>query len=757
MSFERYLQNEIPLQAAADFFIKLKYAENAVAPQVVDQMPDPSMSEQMPEPVARIADLARAKLELSTMYQVYSESLRDPTNTAMGEHFKEHAKDQLEHADYLVRRAAVIHGPVEMGPIQPPPPSTDLHEILSTIMEAERAILGQTQELHQLVGENPMKYELEAMMVLTQHHFDDMMQHVPEEPVAEEEAPAPMPVKTAELHDEDKIKRGPGMLGVPTGALAGAAAGNAAGKHLLHRFVDSGAYDKAEDASEKHFSAAVEKAKERFEEVKAQKRLGQPAVSGDVDDARKAYRKVVDGLSHDHMGRLGGKLSLRRHVPVLAGAVAGGLGARHLMKKYWDHGVAKDKMRKAAADLGLSHREVGYRAFEPEQVGELLGQAAGAVAGAGAGVYVSHKANLGPASSTALTVGFGAAAAREGGRIMRKGGPIFKSAAETVDPDTMSYLQQEQDAMQAQEEAEQGYFRERFQAAAAQLQQAQEQMQAQQAQIEQLQGQVQEHEQNSQQVMQQAQQTNQMATQTAQQAHAVASQAVQQNQVQSQELIQQMQLSANMRSAIDQMKQQVMEVAMQPSPPATTMQQAFDMTAPQMQDPSMPGGDPNAPQDPNAAAQDPNAAAQGQQPQQPQQAQQAQQPAAAPAKKAQPAQKTASARHVVMGLGALAGGAVGAHQSFKDRSASKEDAEERVRSEESKQEQGVGKVMDLARARMHQAGIVLAKNNPRAYTTMMTGIGAGAGLGMARAGTGAYDLLAKSFKGPAAGAIPGVL
>jgi hypothetical protein len=181
-----------------------------------------------------------------------------------------------------------------------------------------------------------------------------------------------------------------------------------------------------------------------------------------------------------------------------------------------------------------------------------------------------------------------------------------------------------------------------------------------------------------------------------------------------------MQLSANMRSAIDEMKQQLMQVAMQPSPPTTTVQQAFDMTAPQqgmpveggqgmegegqMQDPSVdPAADPSG--------------AQATQPAQPQ-AQPPAQPVAA-----QPT-KTAASRAQIAGgvLGGLAGGLGTFVESRSDPHA----AQAKIRELEQREAAGggFGVSLSLAKNRIMESGAEISRKNPVAATLGGTAIGA---------------------------------
>lgn len=846
MSFERLFQNQIPLHEAAAFFMKLKYAEAGTMPASSAPAQDPSAAG-MPDVHQVMAEVARLKLQLATTYRVYSESLRDPANTALSEHFKEHAENELEHADYFIRRLSVLQGSAELGALEPPPSATDLTTILSTIMEGEKNVIAALQELHQLVGENPMKYEIEAMMVLDQHHYDDMMQHMPAglEQDPGDQAAAAQP-KTAEersnarrigsaalkgavggsvipvglmladgkLSEMGLLGAGAGLgaltgatlqgaeilaekahekraanhddvptryskasliggaggaaagaymfrreygtpyfpIGVAIGATAGSAAGAAfeGGRDLIGSLRNkkpypqfkgpSGATEgalgkKNSDFIRGHAQNAVEGTAPAPKGPEKDLPIGNPELQKNAFAVR--FRKVARALKDEEireeadvmpsvgstarwglsmpfasMGANAGAAigGVETPYPALAGLAAGLTGAQllgsHLDKHKVEH---NEKMLRHALASGMDPEELARHTRASTNVSYALFPLANVVNGANPFVGVPVGLMAG-AKNSQRNQAFVDAYKRLHSKSKEQEQP--KEAGLELDPETTAYLQQEQEAHAATEDNAMGYYRTRFSDALTQLQQAQEQMTAQQEQIQQLQTELEQQKQQGQALMEQSQQTNDMATQTAQQAHAVASEAVQTNLQTNQELIQQMALSANMRNAIDQMKQQMMQVAMQPSPPATTMQQTMDMTAPPaapgmgqdpgaqgMQDPSMGGGDPAA------AGGDPNAAAAGGAP--------AGQEAAPP-----PAQGGVQAK-AAMDYGMLAGGitgaALGAGATYRESKLDPRKQQKKIRELEQRQkggQGGFGTSLSLAKERLRQGLQDVARNNP---------------------------------------------
>lgn len=173
----------LPLIDAAEYFLNLKQAAEEILPVVEEHADDGEL-------LHALSEAAKSKLGLAIAYRVYSESLRDPSNSAIGEHFKEHSEDCLNDVDFFVRRSSVMSGGASLEGVESPPASGDLTEILQVLSKMEEANLQLMSELVVLLEGNPSKYEVEAMMAKDQHHLDDLTQHMPVAPelpsVAEE-------------------------------------------------------------------------------------------------------------------------------------------------------------------------------------------------------------------------------------------------------------------------------------------------------------------------------------------------------------------------------------------------------------------------------------------------------------------------------------------------------------------------------------------------------------------------------------------
>lgn len=165
--------SQIPFIDMAEFFHSLKTAEP------VPEQPAAAPVEQILPLYGKLANL---KITTAMAYRVYSESLRGEANTALGEHFKEHAEHHLEDADFFVRRCSVLGGPADFGEVTLAPSSTATQDILHTLAGYEQECIAAVTQILQAVHGSPSQYELEAMVARDQHHLDDLWQHIPDSP-----------------------------------------------------------------------------------------------------------------------------------------------------------------------------------------------------------------------------------------------------------------------------------------------------------------------------------------------------------------------------------------------------------------------------------------------------------------------------------------------------------------------------------------------------------------------------------------------
>jgi bacterioferritin (cytochrome b1) len=191
---------QIPLHEAAAFFHKIKKAGWDEPPDLTGQL-EGQFNVPTTEVAGFLAQVITAKFKMVMAYYTYAESMRDLAQHSVGEVFHEHAQQELSAAEYYLKRAAVLGGPVALQEVEPPPASTDPVHIVQVMMRAEQEAIALQRQLKEMVGEsNPMKVEVEEKLAQDQHHLDELWQMLP-----------------SELHDAAQ-----GAMGAPAGPADGA-------------------------------------------------------------------------------------------------------------------------------------------------------------------------------------------------------------------------------------------------------------------------------------------------------------------------------------------------------------------------------------------------------------------------------------------------------------------------------------------------------------------------------------------------------
>lgn len=349
-------------------------------------------------------------------------------------------------------------------------------------------------------------------------------------------------------------------------------------------------------------------------------------------------------------------------------------------------------------------------------------------------------------------------------------------------PDMSEYLANERAGQAAEEEAGAAFYQQKFQEAMQQLQEQQQQLEQAQQQTEQLQQQVSGSDGQIQAAMQQAQMAQQQAMQNVQQAHTMAMDATSQAMESQSEVLRQKQLAAAMRIGAQQMKDGVMSALAQDPTDALAQQ----LTAPPPGSGGMVGGAPGAMQQPGAVdpttgqpmAGDPAMAAASQQAGQggapvegpaAGSADPASQPAAAPPEGGGGQEKSKSDAKsegsesgtkgttkvevkqaaafgeaakllagqlspVGAGVGALAGGALGAGMAAHAPAANEKLRGHIAELEANPHQRGFARAMDIAQAKARLAMGEVAANHPIATT------GLGAAMGAFTGATSGHEL-----------------
>ncbi len=577
------LRPEIPLQDAAEFFIGIKkFAEWTDPPDMAGEL-EGMFAVPVEQVIDKLKQVISAKYRKMVAYYTYAQSFRGPWWRAAKIEFCEHAEDEMEGAEFYVKRAVALGGPVHMDPIEPPPPSNNPFGILKIMARAEQEGILAQRELREMVGDdNPMKITIEEHMAKDQHHLDEVWQmmtqaehamvdggapdempeaappeELPEEaPV--EEVPEEAPVEEVPEEEEPIEEKAASMRF--TRALQKLAADSSVDPHTAALLKGKG--------EERGIAGLAAEAKR--ESGRRGQRLGRTVgMLGGGAAGAALGRKYLGGSP---AGTLGGAL-----LGALAGRSTGGeLGteadiARNRSKTHIlgskDQQAIEDRLQAQGATkrvMGPKGRVVGY---QTKSAAMRFTRALNKLANEAAMAGDAQMASPGP-----------------GGQEMQP----------------QNFLQAELMGQQAQSANESQYYRQ-------QLQGTQQQMASMQQQVSDAQMQLQ-------QVQQQAGEANMQIQQAAQAMEQQAAQATQQTME-----------AAKARLGAQQLRQQMLEVASQdpdqlgagmmgPSPEEQAMMQAQGMPgaeggmAPGEAPPDMAGGAPAGPEGPAGMAPGPQTA-----------------------------------------------------------------------------------------------------------------------------------------------------
>ena len=178
MDFEKAFSNEIPLHEAADFFLRVKKADVTEPPDETGEL-EGLFAAPVEQVLAVMKLLVENEFKTMVAYHVYANTLRDLSHVGIAEEFEEHAEAEVEHADFLLRRMAVLGGPVQLSDIPTPSASSDPIDIVKTMIRYEQEGITKWQALHSMMGENPTKYEIENFLTRELHHLDELWQLLP--------------------------------------------------------------------------------------------------------------------------------------------------------------------------------------------------------------------------------------------------------------------------------------------------------------------------------------------------------------------------------------------------------------------------------------------------------------------------------------------------------------------------------------------------------------------------------------------------
>ena len=137
--FERALLEDSgpELGVMADYYLKMKTSGAGDPPDETGAL-EGQFSVPPVQVLALLAELVKNEMETVYAYTVYAQTLRDLAHDAIADHFNQHAEEEMEHAQFLLRRMSVLGGPANVPELAPPAPSADPCDIVHTMIRMEQ-------------------------------------------------------------------------------------------------------------------------------------------------------------------------------------------------------------------------------------------------------------------------------------------------------------------------------------------------------------------------------------------------------------------------------------------------------------------------------------------------------------------------------------------------------------------------------------------------------------------------------------------
>lgn len=182
MSFERsLLADRTSLGAAASFYVKLKHGSMGYEPPDETGQLEGQFTVPVPQALELMSTMVENEFKTMYAYKTYANSLRGLSHHSIADEFEDHAENEIEHADFLLRRMAVLGGAVHVPDIPAPPADTDPVAIIQTMVRMEQEGIAKWKALHAITGDNPMKFKIEEYLTREQEHLDELWQMLPHE------------------------------------------------------------------------------------------------------------------------------------------------------------------------------------------------------------------------------------------------------------------------------------------------------------------------------------------------------------------------------------------------------------------------------------------------------------------------------------------------------------------------------------------------------------------------------------------------
>ena len=190
----------MPMHVAAEYWLRMTKFAGMYGPPDETGMLEGQFCCPVPDVLRLMSEMVQNEFKTLYAYKTYSNSLRDLSHHSIAEEFDSHGNDELEHADWLMRRMSVLGGALNLPDIPAPPASTDPIDIIKTMIRIEQEGIANWRRLKDMVGEeNPMYIKIEEYMATEQEHLDELWQMLPKEDRVEALASSNMDTLAAKL------------------------------------------------------------------------------------------------------------------------------------------------------------------------------------------------------------------------------------------------------------------------------------------------------------------------------------------------------------------------------------------------------------------------------------------------------------------------------------------------------------------------------------------------------------------------------
>ena len=186
---------DIGILEASTFVLGLRKMAQDATPIDITGTIEGQFTVPLPEAVSLMAQMVSNEFKTQAHYVYYANMLRGTDRAGIAEEFEDHAKDELEHANYLLRRIGVLSpGGISIPPYPPPKPLYNPQQIVREMIVVEQIGLNLWKQLHSILGDNPMKYTVEQFLQTEEAHQDELWQFLdPMAPAQQMDEAAVMP------------------------------------------------------------------------------------------------------------------------------------------------------------------------------------------------------------------------------------------------------------------------------------------------------------------------------------------------------------------------------------------------------------------------------------------------------------------------------------------------------------------------------------------------------------------------------------